>query len=208
METEEDIDLGGEGVADPFDGDPADEPATGVVDVSDGPEEARLGGVNTSDLDPADPADPGQEPPPGEDPMLQEPGDEPPIGEPPADPLDDPDPLPEEGGIPDDDAGSEPDPEPDPEPPAPEPDEQAQAKPPKKSKGGKPLRQYTMLVANQSGNYEDCGTIDAHNEEHAIRTFWPTRDQESGTVAAVPARYFRPRSIKVQPVTNTKVTIS
>lgn len=46
METEEDIDLGGEGVADPFDGDPADEPATGVVDVSDGPEEARLGGVN------------------------------------------------------------------------------------------------------------------------------------------------------------------
>lgn len=219
METEDVQIGGGEAAEDPFEDVP-----TGVKDVSEGPEEERLGGENPSVEETAEADDPLAEPEPGE--FMEDPEEEPVeddedayphgegdptgVGETEDEPTGEgaelasvPEDVPTEAPI-----SAEPSAEqPQEEPPAEEP-KKGKGKTTKKSQRSKgDLRCYAILLANSSGNYEDRGTVDAHNEEHALRIAWESIDAKDGTIAAVPKRYFRPRKVTVQPVQQTKFTI-
>lgn len=181
---------------DPFAGIPT---GTGdVLDVSEAPEEERLGGRNPSEaaeaeaqaeadaIDPEDAEDPANQgvfdpasqtlvPPEGsEEPALPEPSAEQEaeaeakVAEQPTPPVEEPAEAPAPEPDPEPDPPAE-EPAPDPEPDPAEEEAKAKKKPAAKKSKAKDLRKYTILLADSKGKLEVKPEVEAHNEEHALR---------------------------------------
>lgn len=205
-----DIDLGGEEepstAPDPFAETAPDpnaslggddgEPAPAIEDVSDAPEEERLGGEG-AELDEAAPP-----------PQVSELGAEEPVAEEPAAP--EPEPEPEPAAEPEPEPAAEPEPEPEPAAEEPKAEEKPKEKPKKKPKAKKsasPERTYKILVLDEDGQHWEIPAalkegIESKNTEQALReaynTLSPEAD-ESMTLVAVPGHYWKPRPVKAVP---------
>jgi hypothetical protein len=196
----DDLDLAGASAPsdDPFEDIPAEEPvAPGVVDLSAGPEEERLGGSDAPAPpdgefleEPQEPDDEAMEPPTTVD--EEEP--------PPPEPVPEPEPEP----------AVDPEPEPTPEPPPPPPAAEAAAE----EKKGSPVRRYYVLRASDSdeSTFQVVDSVTAHNPDGAMRQgyrllFGDEPGQEA-TLAVVPQSMWQPRKIKGrQPRTNLALDI-
>lgn len=186
---------------DPFadDGDP----------VPEGVAEGKLEGDNPSEAQ----ADPFDEEAPMEG-VLEDPEAEAEAAEP------EPEPEPE-AGLPD--APGEPAvPAPEEEPEGddesqseePEGESEPEAKPKKrtrkkKTKGDESARNYVLLQADEeTGAWIDKGTVPGRNEEAALRAAFDRLEENEARLVVIPERYFRPRDVKAEPVTQTRLTIS
>lgn len=195
-----DLSLGGETAAD----DPFNEPEGAPlppepVDVSDGPDEERLGGENAPPEDP----EPGEETPGDED----SPADYP-------EPEGEPEPEPEP-------------PAPEPEPPAPEPEDdepdpiaaaakeegEGEQEPQQDAATKAPVRTYFVLEGGtpEAEEWRLRTTVVAHNGEGAVRKAYRELYSENPdtqtTLVVVPQSMWRPRQVQGKASQNVSIEI-